>query len=79
MEDHKASISARAAILNVELTYKDLSYLNQYVNDRVSNGLHVSDALDYCYFYIKDNYTPDDTWGTDGDDSLDDDVLNPKN
>jgi hypothetical protein len=57
MVDYRSDIETRAGIVDVTLTYEQLSYLNQSVNDRVESGTHRSDALDYAYFYIKNNYT----------------------
>ena len=56
MTDYKQRIRDRADILSVELSTEQLYAINQKVNDKISNGLHEFDALDYAYFYIKNNY-----------------------
>ena len=59
MVDYRSDIKAIAGIVDVTLTMEQLSFLNQYINDRIDSGSHYSDALDYAYFYIKNNYTND--------------------
>ena len=55
MLDYRDRIIDRAKICGVELTDEQLAFLNQKVNDDVKRGLHLFDALDYAYFYIRDN------------------------
>jgi len=56
MKDLRERIKDRSKICNVELTYEQLAFLNQKVNDDISRGVHEFDALDYAYMFIKDNY-----------------------
>ena len=56
MADYRDRIQDRANLYDVILTYEQLAFLNQKVNDDIARGVHESDALDYAYFYIKDNY-----------------------
>lgn len=57
MNDYKARIIDRASILKIELEDSELESLNRLVNDRVSKGTHVFDALDMVYFKLKDKYS----------------------
>lgn len=57
MTDYTDRIKERAKICGVELDENQLSRLNFRVNLRVNRGLHINDALDYAYLYIKDNYS----------------------
>lgn len=56
MKDFRARIQCRADILNVLLTESQLEFLNTKVNEDIKRGIHEFDALDYAYFYIKNNY-----------------------
>ena len=56
MADYRERIQDRASIVNVILNNDQLTILNQQVNDRINSGLHEFDALDYAYFYIKNNH-----------------------
>lgn len=56
MKDYIERIKDRARICGVELTYKQLTFLNQKVNDDINRGVHEFDALDYSYMYIKNHY-----------------------
>ena len=55
MLDYRDRIIDRAKICSVELTNEQLAFLNQKVNDDVKRGVHLFDALDCAYFYIRDN------------------------
>lgn len=57
MADYRERIQDRASIIDIVLNSEQLAILNQKVNDRVDNGVHEHDALDYAYFYIKNNYS----------------------
>jgi len=57
MKDYRERIQNRANIVDVVLSSEQLAVLNQQVNDRVKNGLHEFDALDYAYFHIENNYS----------------------
>ena len=56
MKDYKSEIISRAKIVGIDLNLKQLDFLNELVNERIIDGVHVFDALDYAYFYIKSNY-----------------------
>lgn len=56
MKDYRERIKDRAKICEVELTYEQLTFLNQKVNDDIGRGVHEFDALDYAYMYINNNY-----------------------
>jgi hypothetical protein len=56
MKDYRERIKDRARICEVELTYEQLAFLNQKVNDDINRGVHEFDALDYAYMYIKNHY-----------------------
>jgi len=55
-EDYRTRISERADICNVRLSYDQLLFLDAKVKDQIKSGSCEADALDYCYFYIKENY-----------------------
>jgi len=57
MNDYRERIQNRANIVGVVLSSEQLAVLNQQVNDRVKNGLHEFDALDYACFHIENNYS----------------------
>jgi len=59
MNDYRERIKSRAKICDVELTYEQLAFLNQKVNDDIDRGVHEFDALDYAYMYIKNQYSSD--------------------
>jgi len=58
MTDYRERIQDRANVVDVVLNNEQLAILNQQVNDSIKSGLHEFDALDYAYFYIKNNYVP---------------------
>jgi len=58
MTDYRERLQDRASVVDVVLNNEQLAILNQQVNDRIKSGLHEFDALDYTYFYIKNNYVP---------------------
>lgn len=53
MNDYRNRILDRASILNLKISINELDNINRKVNDRVNYGLHINDALDYAYFYMK--------------------------
>jgi hypothetical protein len=55
-KDYRERIKDRAEICEVELTYEQLAFLNQKVNDDINTGTCEYDALDYAYMYIKNHY-----------------------
>lgn len=57
MEDFRERIIDRAKICDVTLTYEQVAFLNQNVNDDIKAGMHEYSALDYAYMYMKNNYT----------------------
>ena len=52
MKDYRIRIQDRASILDITLNKEQLAVLNQQVNDKIANGLHKFDALDYAYFIL---------------------------
>lgn len=59
MTDYRNRIEDRVKICGVELTYEQIAFLNQKVNDDINRGVHEFDALDYAYFYIKRHFKND--------------------
>jgi len=56
MENFCQRIRERAEILGVELTIMQQQRYNKYVNDRIEDGVHVNDALDFIYMQMRNEF-----------------------